>query len=204
MTRVRHLLIVLLAGSIWGISEAVGGAYLYAQEVAYSSILLSVAGLAILSLARFLVPVRGSSLLLVAVALGYRWLNVGFYGCHLGAMLCLGGVFEIMASGIGVERMKARAPQALLGAGTGILGFSIFALLMAFGVRDPFWAGMPTKVMGHVLSGAAVGAVGVVLVPAMYRLSRSVSERIQSVVLARPLASVGVCAALLLAFWFGV
>ena len=121
MTKVRHLLIVLMAGSVWGISEAVGGAYLYAQEVAYSSILLSVVGLTILSLARFLVPVRGSSLLLVAVALGYRWLNVGFYGCHLGAMLCFGGVFEILASGIGVLSDKERnfylAPSANLGLG---------------------------------------------------------------------------------------
>jgi hypothetical protein len=197
------LLIVLLAGSIWGISEAVGGAYLYAQEVAYSPILLCAVGLAILALARFMVPVRGSSLLLVAVALGYRFLNVGFYGCHLGAMLCFAGTFEILASGMGAERLKARASQIVLGAGTGILGFSIFALVMAYVLRNPFWVGVPMKVPNQVLYGVAVGAAGVVLVPLMYRLSRPVDSWVRAVAMARPLASFGIGVAALLVFWLG-
>jgi hypothetical protein len=203
VTRLRYLLIVLLAGSIWGVSEAVLGGHLYSQQVPCSSIILSVVGLCILALTRFLVPVRGSSLVLVAVALGYRWLNVGFYGCHLGAMLSFAGVFEILASGIGAERLKGRVSQLLLGAGTGVLGFGLFALAMAYVVRYPFWVGAPMKVADHFLSGLAVGGAGLFLVPAMYRLSRPLDSWARSAVLARPLASLGLGAVVLLVFWIG-
>jgi hypothetical protein len=198
------LVVVLLAGSLWGITEAAGGEFLYANGVGQASILLSLVALGILALTRFLVPMRGSSLAIALVAIGYRFLNVGFNACHLGAILCLGGVFEITASWLGAQRLDRRAAQFVLGAVTGVVGFALFAGIMAYGVKDAFWVGVPMKVATHLLSGLVVGTAGLALVPLMHRASHRVNAWVDSAVLARPLASFGVSAAILLVCWIGV
>jgi hypothetical protein len=201
--KVRHVLVVLLAGSIWGVVEAVGGGTLYAHGVVGSSVLLSAVGLAILALARFLVPVRGTSLLVAAVAVAHRWVNVGYFPCHLAAILCLGGVFEVLAGFLG-ERLRARRAQLLLGAGTGVLGFALFAVLMAYVVRYSFWVGQPSKVAQQFLLGGVVGALGLVIVPLMHGAASRLAPRLEAATRAQPAASLGVGLAALLVFWLGV
>lgn len=204
MSKVRVLMIVLLAGSVWGICEALGGGYLYAHGVSHASIPLSLMGLGILAIARFLVPIRGSSLAVAAVAVGYRWLNVGYFPCHLSAILCFGGVFEIVASYLGAERLERRVSQYWLGAGTGMLGFALFGAVMTFGVRSPYWAAEPVKFAGHLINGLIVGGAGLVLVPAVYRASQRVGSWVERAVQGRPVVSLGVSASVLLACWLGI
>jgi hypothetical protein len=202
--KVKHLLIVVLAGSVWGISEAVAGGFLYAREVPYAAVMLSLVGLVVLSLARFLVPIRGTSLAIAAIALGYRWLNVGYFPCHLSAILCLGGTFEILASAMGLERLKERSFQALVGGGTGVLGFALFAGIMTAVAKSPYWTGVPGKVSTYLLSGLMMGAMGLALVPAAYQLGRRVSSWVDSAVTVRPVAAFGVSSLVILACWLTV
>lgn len=204
MLTVRHLMVVLLAGSIWGMVEALGGGFLYARGIGGASILLSTAGLAVLALARFLTPVAGTSLAVVGVALVYRWLNVGYFPCHLGGIFCFGAVFEILASGLGSARLRRRAYQMLLGGGTGVLAFAVFAGVMTWGVKDAFWAGHMDKVARHLMSGLVVGLAGAGLTPLLAVAGRRLDPRLEKAVRARPLASLGLGAAALLVFWFGL
>jgi hypothetical protein len=199
--RVRDVLIVLLAGSVWGIAEAVGGGYLYAQSISHAAIPVSLVGLTVLALARFLVPMKGSSLVIAGVAIGYRWLNAGLFPCHLTAILALGGVFEVAASSIGAERMKERALQSVLGIVTGFVGFALFAGIMAYGIRDAFWVGNTAKITAHLLDGVIVGAAGAALVPVACAAGQRMGSWIEAQAVARPRVSFGLIALVLVICW---
>ena len=79
----EYILGVLFFGGVWGLSEAVLGGALYAAQVPYASVPLTVVGLAVLTLARSYFPQKGTATLIAACAMLYKFLNSPFFGCHL-------------------------------------------------------------------------------------------------------------------------
>src|SRR4030042_1455727 len=92
-------------------SEAVLGGALYAAQVPYASVLLTVVGLAVLTLARSYFPQKGTATLIAACAMLYKFLNSPFFGCHLLGILMTGACYDLVFSVLKV-RVKSLGAAA--------------------------------------------------------------------------------------------
>jgi hypothetical protein len=168
----EYILGVLFFGGLWGLSEAVLGGVLYAAQVPYASVPLTVVGLAVLTLARSYFPQRGTATLVAACAMLYKFLNSPFFGCHLLGILMTGACYDLI-----FDILKIRA-KSLGAAAVTYLSYAAFAVMIMYLFRYPHWVqGGLAKVLGHVFiegSMAALACAGIV------PLSARLGERLKS------------------------
>lgn len=154
---------ILLFGSVWGISELIGGGALYKWDIPDASVWLSVGALFILGIARGMVNQPGSSTLMGGIAALFKLAYTQPFVCHLLGILTLGLAFDAGATLLlkGERKISFRLP--VTGALSAYGGYAGFALLITFVIRYTYWvAGGWTKVLHHIfLSGtyAALGAL---------------------------------------------
>jgi hypothetical protein len=167
MDKFRPLIWVFFFGSVWGLSETVGGGALYSADIPMASVWLSVWALAILSLARAQQNTPGTSSAIGGVASLFRLINAGPFICHLLAIFMLGVAFDLAASFL----LKQEKTSLIKGASTGILsaygGYTLFALTITYIIRYDIWVsgGWP-KVADHIfVSGSFVAASACFFVP---------------------------------------
>ena len=93
----KIILGILVVGLIWGGIEALIVANMEAVgEVVSRSVVFSFVALLILSIARYLMPMRGSTILIGLVAAGVKILGLqALFGCQLGALLGQAIVLEV-------------------------------------------------------------------------------------------------------------
>ena len=94
----NYLLGILFFSGLWGMSEAGLGGILYRAHIPHASVPLTVIGFIILSLARVYLPQKGSSTLIGAIAMLYKFLNAPFFACHLLAIFLLGLSYDVVFS----------------------------------------------------------------------------------------------------------
>lgn len=168
----EYVLGVLFFGGIWGISEAVLGDALYAAQVPYASVPLTVAALAVLTLARSYFPQRGTGTMIAACAMLYKFLNSPFFGCHLLGILATGACYDLV-----FDVLKVRA-KSLGAAAATYLSYAVFAVMITYLFRYDHWVqGGVAKVLQHVFFGGSMAALACAgVVPIVARLG----ERLRS------------------------
>jgi len=174
MEKFRPLIWVLLFGSIWGISEAVGGDALYTANIPLTSVWLSTWALFLLAFARAQNNRPGTSSAIAGIAALFRLVNAGPFICHLLGIFLLGVAFDLAATLL----LKSKKKIFLRGGWTGILGayggYAFFALIITYVVQYEIWVtgGWP-KVTEHIfVNGSLTALVSAFLVPLGYRLSQ--------------------------------
>ena len=163
---------ILLFGSLWGISEVLGGEAFYRNNVPHASVWLSAWAFFVLALGRGLVNKPGSSTVIGGVAALYKLINAAPYFCHLLGIFFLGLAFDVFASVLIKKEHKRSFWPALSGAISAYGGYALFALVITHIVRyDPWVAGGWPKVSHHIFVGGSYAALTALLaVPLGYWL----------------------------------
>ncbi len=169
----EYILGVLFFGGVWGISEAVLGNALYAAGVPHASVLLTVVGLAVLTLARSYFPRAGTGTLIAACAMLYKFLNSPFFGCHLLGILATGACYDLV-----FDVLKVRA-RSLGAAAATYLSYAAFAVMITYVFRYDHWVqGGIVEVLRHIFLGGSMAAVACAcVVPLVARLSEGLKAR---------------------------
>jgi hypothetical protein len=163
----RYVFAVLFFGGLWGISEAVLGDVLYRANVPYASVPLTAIGFVVMTVARVYFPQKGTTTIVAACAMLYKFLNIPFFACHLLGILLTGMCYDLFFS---VLRIKSRSLSA---AGAAYLSYALFALMITYVLRYEHWIqGGFTKVLSHIgISGSMAALACAILVPASFHLS---------------------------------
>ena len=169
----EYILGVLFFGGVWGLSEAVLGGALYAAQVPYASVPLTVAGLAVLTAARSYFPQRGTATLVAACAMSYKFLNSPFFGCHLLGILITGACYDLMFD---VLRIRW---TSLAAAATTYLSYTAFAVMITYLFRYDHWVqGGLAQVLRHTfVAGSMAALVCACVVPLVARVSERSKSR---------------------------
>jgi len=162
----RYILGVLLFGGVWGISEAVLGGALYASNVPYASVPLTVVGLAVLTIARSYFPQTGTATLIAACAMLYKFLNSPFFGCHLLGILITGACYDLVFDVLKIK-LKSLAAAAVT-----YLSYAAFAVMITYLFQYNHWVqGGLARVLGHIfIEGSMAALVCACIVPLSARL----------------------------------
>jgi hypothetical protein len=149
----EYILGVLFFGGVWGISEAVLGGALYASNVPYASVPLTVVALAVLTIARSYFPQTGTATLVAACAMLYKFLNSPFFGCHLLGVLITGACYDLA---FGVLKIRLKSLAAAMAT---YLSYAAFAVMITYLFQYDHWVqgGLP-KVLGHIFITGSMAA----------------------------------------------
>ena len=174
MEKFRPLIWVFLFGSLWGLSEVVGGGALYAADLPLASVWLSTWALFLLAFARAQNNTPGTSSAIGGIAALFRLVNAGPFICHLLGIFMLGVAFDLAATFL----LKRRDRIFFRGGLTGIIsaygGYTLFALIITYIIQYETWvAGGWPKVAKHIFSSGSITALlSVLVVPLGLWLSR--------------------------------
>jgi hypothetical protein len=94
MRNVKNWLWIAALGSLWGLSEVVGGEAFFKDNIPFASVWLSAWAFFLLGIGRGLMNVPGTSIALGAVAALFKLVNASPYYCHLLGIVCLGLAFD--------------------------------------------------------------------------------------------------------------
>ena len=168
----EYILGVLFFSGVWGISEAMLGGVLYAWNVPHASVLLTVVGLAVLTIARSHFPQRGTATLIAACAMLYKFLNSPFFGCHLLGILITGACYDLVFDVLKIRLKSLAASMAIY------LSYAAFAVMTTYLFRYDHWVqGGLAKVLGHIfVTGSMAALACACVVPVSARLA----ERLRS------------------------
>jgi len=167
---------ILFFGSLWGLSEASFGGWLYSEGIPHASIYLSAVALIILAASKFFFKLRWTGTLIGLVAMFFKLVNVPFFACHLLAILLLGTGFDI-ACELVTRFYSGKLKLPLIGLTGTYIGRSLFALSITYIFRYHYWTevGLP-KVIDYIfISGTAAALIGIIAVPAGNRLGKRIS-----------------------------
>ena len=95
MERLKPLIWVVFFGSVWGMSETIGGEALYSANIPLASVWLSSWGLFLLAFARIQHNIPGSSTAIGGLAALFRLINAGPFICHLLGIFLIGAAFDV-------------------------------------------------------------------------------------------------------------
>ncbi|MEI6683703.1 MAG: hypothetical protein WCO44_13790 [Bacteroidota bacterium] len=123
---------LLLFGSLIGLNETLVGSL----QIPYHSVVLSTITLLLLTLARASFPQKGTSLVIIAIALVFKLSHMGIRECTAPALLCgpaamamLGAGYELFASQFTRDRQFSYANGILSCSLTSLVTFGLFGLL---------------------------------------------------------------------------
>ncbi len=164
----EYILGILFFSSLWGISEVVLGEFLYRIEMPHASVLLTIIGLGILTLAAGYMPQKGVATAIAVFAMLYKFLNTPFFACHILGILMLGICYDLIFN---TKKLKNKSVCAAL---TVYASYTIFALVITYVFRYHPWvqAGF-AKIISHIAVGGTLAAAGcAVIVPAAEMLGQ--------------------------------
>lgn len=181
MNKRRLIITVLLASAVWGLCEALLGEYLY-RDMSFTppiprGVLLSVIGVCVLAVARRVAPLPGSSLAIGVLAACYKGLNTN-YACHLLAIACLAGGFDLAASVVRRRYEKHLLWRSLAGAGGTLVGFWAFGMLITFAIQYHYWYPVTWEKFGNymLVQAAMTALAAALLVPLADGATRRVMQ----------------------------
>ena len=122
----QHVVAILFFSGIWGVSESILGGAIYAANIPYASIPLTIIALITLAVAHVYLPQKGTACLIAAFAMLYKFMNTPFFACHLLGILLTGICFDVFFS---VFKLKNKSLSA---AGATYLSYITFALMITY------------------------------------------------------------------------
>ena len=138
----KLILILLLFGSLWGGLEAIITASMSGVDGTISrSVILAGVALAVLTYARAVLPLRGTTLAIGAIAAGFKFLGLpALYTCQLAGVMGQAIVLE-MAWSLAESRGWARRPLplALVVIVAGFVNATAFAFSQAYVFHNHWW-----------------------------------------------------------------
>ena len=167
MKKFKPIMWLFLFGSIWGVNEVFLGEILYRNEVAQSSVILTVIALFILAVSRGMINKPGSSSLIGAFAVLFRLANTAPSYCHLLGIFLLGATFDLFSSLWLKNEEKSPIKWVGTGAASAFANNAIFALMITYIFRYEYWViGGLAKVSNHIfISGSISALLAAFLVP---------------------------------------
>jgi hypothetical protein len=171
VARYKLFIWLFVFGSLWGLSEVVGGKALYEANIPNASVSLSASGFFLLAVARGLVNKKGTSSMIGGMAALFRLVNASFV-CHILGIFLMGVAFDVAASILLKGDKKSIARSSLTGVTGAYGGYALFAFIITYVVRYEIWVvGGWQKVLHHVLlTGSLAAVVAAILVPMGYAL----------------------------------
>ncbi|MEI8202780.1 MAG: hypothetical protein WCH34_07190 [Bacteroidota bacterium] len=131
----KNFLWILLFGSLVGLNESFIGSF----HLPYRSIVLSTISISLLVAARMKFPQKGTSFLIVLIALLFKINSGGFDNCTSSAFLCghtallsIGVAFEIFASLLIRASSNKYVAYLLTCALSSLLAFTMFAIFQTY------------------------------------------------------------------------
>jgi hypothetical protein len=131
----RHLLWIVLFGTLIGLNESLIGSF----SMPYRSVILSTISLIILSIARIKIQKAGTSILIIMIAVLFKLNNMGMHACTANALLCgptallLMGIFYEISATLLISKTGIKYLHLPLICGiTAIAAFTLFALMNTY------------------------------------------------------------------------
>ena len=196
--RKETVLALLFFSCLWGASEVVLGEFLKSAGIPHSSVPLTAVAFLILAVAKHYLPQRGSATAIASIAMLFQLLNARIFICHFLAIFLLGFSYDV-CSGL----LKTRS-KAVLGLTATYTGYLLFAVLITYVVRHPYWVGAGfEKVARYVgISGSLAAVINLVAVPAGHRLGQVFKDKAVNPFAFRSGLATGCVTAVTLTLWF--
>ena len=168
----EYVVAILFFSGIWGVSESLLGGALYAANIPYASVSLTVIAFIVLAFANVYLPQKGTATLIAAFAMLYKFMNTPFFACHFLGIVLTGLCFDVFFS---VFKLKSKSFSA---AGAAYLSYITFALMITYLFRYEYWAqaGLPKVISYIALGGTAAALCCAAVVPLSFRLAQKLRE----------------------------
>ncbi len=134
----RNFLWIIFFGSLIGLNETLIGSFSFP----YRSVILSSITLIILSLARLKIPKKGTSILIMLIAILFKINSSGVHSCTTNMLLCgptalllIGIAYEIFVSLFISKTTFKYLNLVLTCSATSIVAFSMFAVMNTYIIR---------------------------------------------------------------------
>lgn len=163
-----QLAALVVIGTIWGMSELLGG----------ETLRLTATALVLLAVARVVLNLPGTSLALAGIAVLFRSVNAAPFHCHLAGIALLGAAFDLTATLFLRGGRMGFIRSAMTGAMTAYLSAFLFASAMVWVFEFRSWPeGGIGRVGEHLLySGSRAALAGVFAVPLGVWLGRELTR----------------------------
>jgi hypothetical protein len=180
MSKKAGLLIILLTGLVWGLSEIYVGDVFYKFHVPFRSGSLTAVGMALLVISRMVYDKPGSSLAAGVLAGGLRCLVPKIYLCHLIAIAIEGCTFDATWTALRTGERQTLRRAWLTGAVAIYSGFLAFGIASIYLFRFEKWvAGGVTGVGAWTLKSGSFGvALFIILAPLALMAGRRLATRL--------------------------
>jgi hypothetical protein len=178
MSTRRGLLVLLVAGVLWGLSEIFLGDVFYRFHMPFRSAALTSIGIAILVVGRFIFDRPGSSFAASAITAGLRCLVPKLYICHLVAITLEGCAFDMSWTYLRAGRHASVRRAWLASAISVYAGFLSFGLISAYAFRFGRW--VEAGLSGVLEYAIRSGTVSVVILAALVPLAVVAGRRLVS------------------------
>ena len=176
MITTKHIIWVLVLGSVWGVAEIFGRDLLSDLGVGGGTVWLTVWAILVLSIGRGLWNKIGSSAVIGLIATAFKFAGPSPHLCQLLGIASIGLVFDLFSSSL------AHKPQwwrhALVGVLTAYGARAFFVLYSVHVAHFDRWIeGGTSMAFDHVVrSGSVVALAALLLAPLGFRLGRKAAE----------------------------
>lgn len=131
----KNILWLLFFGSLIGLNETLIASFSFP----YRSVVINTLSITILAIARYKIPFKGTTILIILIAVLYKISNHGIYSCNTGFFLCgptamlMSGIsFEILASLLINKQGTIFFLRGLTCFLSAITAFGLFAIMNTF------------------------------------------------------------------------
>lgn len=139
MTKKIGILIFVVVGLLWGLSEIILGDVFYRFQIPMRAAMLTAVGMALLALGRLASDRPGTSLAAAIIAGALRCLVPKLYICHFIAVALEGCVFDVSWTALRAGETRSLRRAWLSAAIAAYVGFLSFGFIGAYGFQFGRW-----------------------------------------------------------------
>lgn len=169
MKRSEQVLAVIALGSLWGLFEI----------MPLSTGILCAVGVLFLVMARRIVNIPGTSILIGLLVCLYKTYSAHFMVCQTAGVMSLAVTFDLLASTVLKFESPTLRSTAMIGVAANIIALPIFVTWVTYVAQVPFWvSGGWERIFEYALYTTLVAAVlSLVFAPTGLKLAELIRER---------------------------
>ncbi|MBU0711570.1 hypothetical protein KJ762_06205 [bacterium] len=172
MNVLKHWILLLFFGFVWGIFEVVIGETMFGQGLSYASAWLIIWAVFVLAMARGVLNKPGSSTVIGLFAGIFKLANTSPFFCHLLAIFIIGMTFDVFSTVLMKYEHRVSYRSSLSGLLTVYAGRALFALMATYIMRWEYWTtGGVAYIYEHIfISGTFAALIAILVVPLGYSI----------------------------------